>query len=317
MHKVTGRWKLGLTLALIAAVFWGVLPIALKLALEGMDAYTITWYRFAIAGVVLAAILGISGGLPPVRTLKRRTWLLLVLALAGLTGNYVLYLLSLLHTTPAVAQVVIQLGPVFFLLGGVLVLKERFSRGQWIGFVALVAGLLLFFNMRLGQLLVVSEGTGLGVSLLVAAAIVWAVYGLAQKQLTRTFRPQQILLLIYVGAIVVLFPLAAPGSIRGLTGLQFWMLVFSSANTLIAYGAFAEALDHWEVSRVAAVLALAPLFTLTGTRLVNRFTPGLLPPEGLGILSVFGALLVVVGSIISALSAPGAPVPLGNRPVTS
>jgi drug/metabolite transporter (DMT)-like permease len=137
----------------------------------------------------------------------------------------------------------------------------------------------------------------------------------AQKHLTKTLRPQQILLLIYIGAIIVLFPLASPASIRGLSALQFWMLVFSCVNTLVAYGAFAEALDHWEVSRVGAVLALAPLVTLLSTRLVNRLFPGLLAPEGLSTLSVLGALLVVGGSAISALSASNAPVQPPHEPV--
>jgi drug/metabolite transporter (DMT)-like permease len=282
---------------------WGVLPIALKLALEGLDAYTITWYRFAVAGVVLFIILGITGRLPRPGLIKGNSAVLFGLALAGLAGNYVLYLLSLLHTTPAVAQVVIQLGPMFFLLAGVLILKERFLRGQWVGFTALIIGLLLFFNNRLPQLLEVRSGTGLGVAFLVAAAALWAGYGVAQKHLTRTFRPQQILLVIYLGAVVVLFPFAAPGAVRELNRLQWAMLAFSCANTLIAYGAFAEALDYWEISRVGAVLALAPLFTLAGTRAVNLLFPGLLPEEGLGTLSLAGALLVVAGSAISALSA--------------
>jgi drug/metabolite transporter (DMT)-like permease len=202
-----------------------------------------------------------------------------------------------------VAQIVIQLGPMFFLLGGVLVLKERFSAGQWLGFAVLSTGLLLFFNTRLPLLLDPSGGTGLGVALLVAAAIVWAAYGLAQKELTRIFRPQQILLLIYAGAVLVLLPAAAPETILRLSALQFWMLVFSCLNTLVAYGAFAEALDHWEVSRIGAVLSMAPLFTLAGARLLNRAVPGLLVPDGLSAISVLGALMVAGGSAISALSA--------------
>jgi drug/metabolite transporter (DMT)-like permease len=90
------------------------------------------------------------------------------------------------------------------------------------------------------------------------------------------------------------------------------MLAFSCANTLIAYGAFAEALDHWEVSRVGAVLALAPLFTLVSSRLVNRFAPGLLPAEELSMLSFMGAVLVVAGSALSALT-PQAPRDSGSR----
>ena len=53
MHATTGRWQLGLALALTTAVFWGLLPIALKVTLTGMDAWTLTWYRFTSAAIAL------------------------------------------------------------------------------------------------------------------------------------------------------------------------------------------------------------------------------------------------------------------------
>ena len=43
----------GFLLSLTAAVMWGMLPVALKEVLTGMDATTIVWYRFLIAGFVL------------------------------------------------------------------------------------------------------------------------------------------------------------------------------------------------------------------------------------------------------------------------
>ena len=298
--------KLGLVLALITAASWGVLPIALKLTLQGMDPVTITWYRFTAAALVLGAILAVTGRLPTLLSLSRRIWLLLALAITGLTSNYVLYLVALSHTTPSVAQIVIQLAPVFLLLGGLFVFRETFSTRQWVGFALLMLGLVLFFNRRLPELLNLSTDTGLGTALLVLAAIVWAVYGLAQKQLTEHLRPQQILWLVYLGAVLVLFPAASIGKVRDLDALQLWMLIFCCANTLIAYGAFAEALKHWDVSRVGAVLTLAPLFTLTCVWFVERFIPGLLVPEGLDALNTFGALLVVGGSAVCALSAANA-----------
>jgi drug/metabolite transporter (DMT)-like permease len=301
VHQVTGRWRLGLTLALITALCWGVLPIALTLALDGMDAYTITWYRFAVATVVLGGILAATHRLPSVRTLGRTGWLLLAIALFGLVANYILYLIALEHATPTVNQTVIQLSPLCLLLGGLVLFKERFTRRQWLGFAILLPGLVLFFNDRLPELADLSGGLGLGVVLLVCAAVVWAAYALAQKQLLKSLNSQQILLLLYVGAVVVLMPVSNPGEIRGLAPLPMWMLVFSCANTLVAYGAFAEALEHWEVSRVSAVLALAPLFTLLGMWLVETFTPGLIEPERLNSLSIAGALLVVTGSALTAL----------------
>ena len=145
--------KLGLALTLTTAACWGVLPIALKLALQGMDSVTITWYRFTVAALVLGTILAVTGGLPTLHSLSRRIWLLLALATAGLTGNYVLYLVALSHTTPSVAQIVIQLAPVFLLLGGLIVFRERFSARQWAGFALLMLGLALFFNRRLPEVL--------------------------------------------------------------------------------------------------------------------------------------------------------------------
>ena len=67
--------------------------------------------------------------------------------------------------------------------------------------------------------------------------------------------------------------------------------------------AFVEALYFWEVSRVSAVIATAPLFTIGAMWLVERLGLGLVPAEGLNALSITGALLVVAGSIACALAA--------------
>jgi drug/metabolite transporter (DMT)-like permease len=84
------------------------------------------------------------------------------------------------------------------------------------------------------------------------------------------------------------------------------MLAFSCLNTLVAYGAFAEALEHWEVSRVSAVLTVAPLVTIASSWLINRLVPGVLSADPLNALSLVGAFLVVGGSAACALAAPGA-----------
>jgi drug/metabolite transporter (DMT)-like permease len=301
MHRTSGRWKLGLALALITAVAWGLLPIALKLTLTGMDPYTITWYRFAVSALLLGMFLAATRRLPAVASLTRRDWLLLALALAGLVVNYICYVFALHHVSPTVNQTVIQLAPLCLLLGGLIVFHERFSRWQWLGFVTLLVGLLLFFNRRLKELADLDAGLGLGVALLVVASVVWAVYGLVQKQLLKGMSSQQILLVLYIGAIALLMPVSHPGSVGGLDRLEFWMLAFCCFNTLIGYGAFAEALEHWEMSRVSAVLALAPLATLSGMWLIERVAPHLIEPEGLNASSVAGALLVVSGSALCAL----------------
>ena len=303
MRTASGNWRIGLPMALTTSVLWGMLPIALKYALTGLDAWTISWWRFAVSMLGLGAFLAWRGQLPRPREAGRIALALLAIALVALVGNYVLYLFALDHTTPSVAQVVIQLAPLLLILGGVFVFRERFDPRQWIGFAVLVAGLLLFFNRRLPLLLEPTEGLGLGVALMVMAAVSWALYGLAQKRLLDHFTAPQVFLMLYAGATLLLLPASAPAEVVGLDGLQLGMLAFCCANTLAAYGAFGEALHHWDVSRVSAVISTAPLFTILSMWAVERSGLALVAPEGLNALSVVGALGVVVGSMITALAA--------------
>lgn len=301
VHKLSGRWKLGLAFAVVTAAFWGVLPVALVIVLRTVDPVTVTWARFLTASLMLGAILAVFGQLPKLSTVDRKGWLVLGLALGGLSGNFVIYVIALGYASPTINQVVTQLSPLLLMLGGIAVFHERFSWIRWAGFALLLVGLPLFFNRRLPELLNVHSGLGLGVALLVLCSIIWAVYGLAQKWLLRRLQSQQILLLLYAASTLVLWPAAHPASILKIDALQTWMLVFCCANTVIAYGAFAEALKHWEASRVGATLTLTPLFTMITMWVLEHATPGLVKPEQLNTLSVLGALIVVGGSMLCAL----------------
>jgi len=303
MHSTSGRWRLGLALALTTAVFWGLLPIALEVTLAGMDAWTITWYRFATAAVALGIFLAWRRRLPLRAPLTRRGWLLYAVALLCLVANYVSYLLSLELTSPTVAQVLIQLAPMFLLFGGVIVFRERFAPLQWAGFVVLAAGLLIFFHDRYTEVFALQTRLGLGVAVMLFSALVWSVYAMAQKQLLTQLASGQVLFLLYAGAVPLLLPPAQLAQILELNGLQLSMLVFCCANTVIAYGCFAEALEHWEVSRVSAVVTLAPIVTVLGMQGAAWLWPVGVPAESLSGWNVLGASLVVAGSMTTALAA--------------
>ncbi|MEP7243734.1 MAG: DMT family transporter [Gammaproteobacteria bacterium] len=301
MHRVSGRWKLGLALAVITALFWGMVPIALSITLSVLDEYTVTCFRFVTAAAVLGVILTSMGRLPALGTLDRRGWTIMLIALIGLVGNFVLYVVALKHASPTINQVVSQLSPLLLMLGGIALFHERFSPLQWVGFALLLMGLPLFFNRRLPELMNLRSGLGLGVALLVLASFVWTVYGLAQKVMLKRLQGQQVLLLLYAGSALALIPFSHPGRIVNLNSLQAWTLAFVCVNTVIAYGAFAEALRHWEASRVGATLTLTPLFTMAAMWVLERVAPGLMKPEQLNFLSVVGALVVVGGSMLCAL----------------
>lgn len=302
LHTPSGRWRLGLLLAFVTAAFWSTLPVALKIALEQLDPWTLTWARFAFAAAVVIGWLAWRGALRPLAALPRRSWALLLLAALMLIGNYVFYLLGLHWTSPANAQLLIQAAPLLMALGGIVVFGERYNRWQWLGLAAIVAGLLLFFGDQLAQPSAPGGRYVAGSALVGLGALVWAVYALAQKQLLNRLSSTLILAVIYAVATIALWPLARPSTLFALDGLHLAALVYCAVNTLGAYGAFAEALAHWEASRVSVVLATTPLMTVLTVELVHAVAPELVRPERIALLGWCGALLVVGGSALSSLA---------------
>ena len=301
MHVSSGRWLYGLLLALTTAVLWGILPIKLKEVLQVLDPVTVTWYRLLVSGLLLLAWLAANRRLPRFAPLGRRGHGLLVLAVFGLTANYVLYLIGLNMLSPGTTQLVIQMAPILFLVASLVVFRESFSLGQGIGMAILLLGFGLFFNQRLAELLTSLTAYTTGVLVILLASFVWVFYGLAQKQLLTQWSSPQIMLVIYLACALLLTPWAHPLQVLQLDSLQAWLLLACCLNTLVAYGAFAEALAHWEASRVSATLSVTPLVTFAAVALAALWWPDHVQPEQINLLGYAGALLVVLGSALTAL----------------
>lgn len=287
----------------MAMVLWGSLPLALQATLRELDPVTLTAARFLAATAVLAAVLARRGELPPLSQLGGGQVLLLLFAIAALTANFMGFLTGLDRTSPADAQVMIQLAPLLLGLGGLVIFGERYTRLQWIGVAAITAGLALFFQ---GQLAAAGAGGErerffTGHALLLFAAVTWAGYGLAQKQLLHALRSQPLMCVIYLGCGIALLPGSDPGRILALTPLGALLLAYCVANALFGYGAFAAALEHVEASRVSAVLALTPVATLLFSELSSWLWPHAFEQGALGASAWAGGIAVVVGSMATSL----------------
>ncbi|HEY4581399.1 MAG TPA: DMT family transporter [Lysobacter sp.] len=306
LHRASGDTRLGLMLSLVTALCWATLPVALKLTLQALDPLTLTWFRFLVAAVLTVGWLALRGKLGGLRGLGGRGMGLLALAAAMLVGNYVFYLLGVGRTSPGNAQLLIQLAPLLMAVGGIVVFGERFRAAQWLGMALLVAGLGLFFRDQFAHVDATPGHGGTqayltGSLLVVLGAVVWAVYALAQKQLLVKLGSMQILAAIYVVATLLLWPFAHPTQLLRLDAAQWGLLAFCALNTVVAYGAFAEALAHWEASRVSAVLAVTPLLCLAVVAIVHALWPSMLAPEPMSAIGWIGAALVVAGSTAVSL----------------
>jgi len=295
-HTARGIW-----LSLITVGAWSILPITIRIASRHLDPYTLTWYRFLVSALVLGAILATKRGLPRASTFRApRLIALLVAAVVGLLVNYVLYLVSLSYVSPTVTTVITQLGPLLLMFGGVWIFHERLSKRQMLGVALLIVGLLLFFNRNIGAFASLSGREGFGALILLIASVAWAAYGLAQKALLKQFTPTQILLLIYTGSTVLLVAFTHPLRAFAIGWLEFTMLLACAANTLVAYGALAEALKTAGAATVGAVLAVGPVATLVVTWIATRISPGLVVADDLNVATIIGAFVVTAGSALSA-----------------
>jgi drug/metabolite transporter (DMT)-like permease len=291
-HATTGRWRLGLALALGTALLWGLLPLALKVVLEEMDPFTITWYRFSASAVLLAPFVLRGRRARPADMGKGTLAALLVVSALGLCGNYIFYLVGLDHLTASGATVLIQASPILLMFGSMAVFRDRAAQlfSKWDAFTV-------------------------GLLCMAVAAVVWAAYSLAQKQLLRAMSSGRILLVIYVAGFFLFLPFSSPASIAGLDAVGLALLGFCALNTLGAYGFYAESLNHWEASRVGAVLTIVPVLTLVFVAAGSAWFPAFVQPESLDAAKLLGALLVVAGSMLAALWRSAAPE--AGKPATA
>ena len=298
MRQLSGRWKLGLLLAASTALMWGVLPVMLSGLLNTLDPITTTFFRFFVAAILITPYLIVQRKLVNRRKMASFNLVLQLLS-AGLllTINYALYILGLEKTSPEASQVMMQIAPVLLLLAGVWVFKEQFSPLQWIGFIIFVSGLIMFFSPRFDDIFISLSDYGIGLLMLMASAVSWVGYAIIQKVLLREFNAEETMLVFYwIGALVFL-PFSSFDSLEQLTSLQWLLLLLCGCNTLIAYGCFSEAMVHVEASRVSAVIAMTPLVTVSIVQLIPL--PGI-TAEPLFVISLFGALCVIGGSVITA-----------------
>ncbi|MEL7477109.1 MAG: DMT family transporter [Cyanobacteria bacterium J06555_12] len=307
LHRSSGRWQLGLGLAGLTACLWGMLPLLLDIALQVLDPVTITWFRFVVAFSVLGVWLGLRGEWPQRRQLTRPLVIQLAIATVFLGANYLAFLVGLDMTSAGTAEVVIQLAPLLLALGGLVVYGELYAVRQWVGLGVLLAGMAWFLLDTVGVTTVAPQNYWLGSGIIVLAAVLWAVYALLQKQLLVTLSSPQIMLVLYGGCSILYSFGAKPAMLFEQTPIQWMALIACAANTLVAYGAFAESLNHWEASRISAIIALTPILTLVFVELAAWVWPQQVAVEALSRWGWIAACVVVCGSWIVVLGRRYAP----------
>jgi len=282
-------------MAASTALLWGVLAIALEVALAWVPAVTIVWFRFVVAFATLALYVAL-------RTPRRLAILvrpppLALLSSLALTGNYIGFMYGVDLTSPSNAQVLIQLAPLLLALAGVLCFGERLTGRQLLFGLVAASGLALFLRDQGAALDDSAAHQQLAGDLwVVFAAVSWAVYAALQKLLVRRgSSPQDLNLVLYLVPALALLPFVEPGPLAALTAGQWALMLFLGLNTLLAYGALAEALQRLPAHEVSVIIVCNPLITLFGMGLLSVLDVAWIQPDHVGPAGYFACGVVLVG----------------------
>ena len=219
----------------------------------------------------------------------------------SLCANYVFYLVALNYVTIETIQVLIQIAPFLMMFGTFIFFKEKFNSIQKLGAICLVISLLMFSNQRFDQMLF-DQQYYTGLLLILIAAILWAIYALAQKKLLQTMNAVQIMFYVYIISTILLLPFTKPLQVFQLSVTSQFFLCLCGINTLVAYGAFSKSMKHWDGSRVSALIATTPLATFLFVYLCDFFWPQIIEVENFNGLALMGAFGVVISSAVTALA---------------
>lgn len=167
----TGATRAGTLFAVFAYGAWGVVPIFWKL-LQKMSAWQILAHRVVWSLVLMIGVLAWSGRmkdvLPAFRS--RRTVALLALSSALIACNWGLFIWAVTAGRLVDASFGYFMNPLVNVVLGVVLLREKLRRLQWVAVGVAGAGLAVLF---------VSHGRGLAVGLTLAGT--FAAYGLCRK----------------------------------------------------------------------------------------------------------------------------------------
>lgn len=293
INSLSSRQK-GLLCVLITALCWSFLALFLKYALIHTDSYTIVWYRMIAPFFILLLWFWFRGEASDIKVLWAKPGALTVAGLA-LSYNYIGFMEGVHFTSPANAQIFIQLGPLLLAASGVFFFKERLSLVQKIGFLFCGAGFAGFFFDRMNREALQSEMFFKGMFWIVTAAISWTVFASIQKSQLKVWKSSQINLSIYALASLVFLPWVDFKALSQLSWAVHGLLFFLGLNTLIAYGCLSIALKYLPATQVSPIITLNPLLTLIFIATMDALQWTYIPQDPIGLIGYLGAVSALVG----------------------
>ncbi|MEE4348945.1 MAG: EamA family transporter RarD [Pacificimonas sp.] len=238
----------GIAAALAAYVLWGLMPVYIKLA-EGVPALDVLAHRVFWAAATLLLVIAALRAWPPVRAALRNPrllgWLLFSAAMIG--ANWYLYTWSVLAGRVLDTSLGYFIQPLFNTALGVILLKERLTRWQWIAIALAIIGIGVM-TAALGGLPLVSIG--------LAAA--FGLYSFARNRAAVDALTGLFIETLLLAPLALWWLLQTPEGLFGHGWPLALVLVASGAVTCVPLGLFGHAARRISLSALGFLQYIAP-----------------------------------------------------------
>lgn len=288
----------GILLAAITAVLWGVLAIALKVALNYFDSYTIVWFRFFVATIVLVTYYIFTK--PSLLKVYKKPPKMMLLGGVLLAANYIGYMQGVNYAGPGFTQIIIQTGPVTLGITGFVVFKEKLTPLHAFGFIIALTGFFIFYYNQADTFVLGKEALQTGVLWVLGGAFSWAGYAFINKKLVLQYHPQQINLIIFSLPVLLFLPTVDFSLFTEPYEWWVWLLMIAlGLNTVVAYGTLSAAFKYTEANKISIVLIMNPVITFIILEILQVLNVNWFIINDVSVLSYVGALFVISGTIMA------------------
>jgi drug/metabolite transporter (DMT)-like permease len=298
----SSHWK-AIAAGSLAVLFWGASFVWIKAALRELEPITLLTLRFAIgSGVVWLLALRSTRSHRGLRRSELAP--VAALGLLGIAVHQWLQTTGMQSAGASTAAWMASLAPAIIVLLAWPILGERVGAWQAMGLAAALVGAGLVSSTAAAQS---GDGTLGGALLVLASAVVWALYSILGKA-QFIGRPPMVMTAwsMTFGWLALCAAFVGAGAWTDLAGVSrsTWsaVVLLGVASTGLAYGLYFYALSGAEAASVAALQYLEPLVTmaLAGAVLGEGITPGALVGGGL----ILGGVWLVDRARLTAVPSP-------------
>ncbi|MBS7658058.1 MAG: DMT family transporter [Candidatus Bathyarchaeia archaeon] len=279
---------------LLIVLIWAGSFIFIRIGLNEFLPITLAFLRFAAASIFLSLfyLFFNQPGKSKKLNLKTNFLKLNILALTGVSLLYIFQFYSLKFISATIGSIMINSTTIFMALLSAAFLNEKLNKRK-------VLGILIAF---IGVSILVSNGWRniefysnqfLGGTLMLGAALCWAIYSVVSKKVLQFNSSLTITLVAFLLGTVHLFPMAfiLENPIKTIFNASKigWLSVFYLAflSSALAYFLWNEILMKSELTKVGAILYIIPIPTMIFEYFLLK--------EPITKVTLIGAFLVITG----------------------